>query len=199
MSLRIPRLLATAALLAFGPAGGSAQTGGAALSDSALEARTREVASRLRCPVCQGLSLQDSPSELSQEMRDVVREQLRAGRSTKQVEQYFVARYGEWILMEPSRSGFNWTVYVLPWLAVVGGGLVIARAVQRWTRKEMPEEMSQPPPGSSAEGAPRIGSSPTVAKTKLSHFVAAESVPDKSAASDQPVLSDRAAEWRISE
>jgi cytochrome c-type biogenesis protein CcmH len=191
MILRAPRLLAIAVLLTLGSAGASAQGAGAtAISDSALEARTREVASRLRCPVCQGLSLQDSPSELSQEMRDVVREQLRAGKSAKQVEQYFVARYGEWILMEPSRSGFNWTVYALPWLAVVGGGLVIARAVRRWTRREMPREKSQPPPSSSAESAPRIGSSPTVAESDLPHFVTAESVPDSrgvgSASAERP-------------
>lgn len=102
-------------------------------TDSALEARTREVAAQLRCPVCQGLSLQDSPSELAQEMRGVVREQLRAGRTPGEVRQYFINRYGEWILMEPQAHGFNWLVYVLPALVLIGGLAVIYVALRRWT------------------------------------------------------------------
>jgi len=102
-------------------------------ADSLLEARTREVASQLRCPVCQGLSLQDSPSELSQEMKDLVREQLRAGKTPEQVKQYFIARYGEWILLEPQAHGFNWLVYVLPLALLLAGGGVVVVAVRRWT------------------------------------------------------------------
>jgi cytochrome c-type biogenesis protein CcmH len=109
------------------------------ISDSLLAVRTRELAAQLRCPVCQGLSLQDSPSELSQEMRDVVRDQLRAGRTPEEVKQYFVARYGEWILMEPAASGFNWLVYLLPVLALAGGAVAVALALRRWT-SPAPEE-----------------------------------------------------------
>jgi cytochrome c-type biogenesis protein CcmH len=103
-------------------------------SDPVLEARVRDVASKLRCPVCQGLSLQDSPSELSQEMKDVVREQLAAGKSEDEVVRYFVAKYGEWILLEPKASGFNIAVYALPVLILAGGALLVTVAVRRWTR-----------------------------------------------------------------
>src|SRR3954465_7509304 len=92
----------------------SAPSSTVTIGDSALEARVKEVASQLRCPVCQGLSLQDSPSELSQEMKNLVREQLRAGKSPEEVRAYFVNRYGEWILLEPRALGFNWVVYALP-------------------------------------------------------------------------------------
>lgn len=102
-------------------------------SDSALEAQTRAVAAQLRCPVCQGLSLQDSPSELAQEMRGVVREELRAGRTPNEVKQYFINRYGEWILMEPQAHGFNWLVYLLPAVVLIGGLAVIYGALRRWT------------------------------------------------------------------
>jgi cytochrome c-type biogenesis protein CcmH len=102
--------------------------------DSALEARVRAVSSQLRCPVCQGLSLQDSPSELSAEMKDVVREQLAAGKSNDEVVQYFVGKYGEWILLQPKPSGFNLAVYALPVLMLAGGALVVTFAVRRWTR-----------------------------------------------------------------
>ena len=104
-----------------------------AMADSALEARTRAVAARLRCPVCQGLSLADSPSELSQEMKNVVREQLAAGASPQAVEAYFVAKYGEWILMEPAASGFNLLVYLLPVLMLLAGAGVVVVVVRRWT------------------------------------------------------------------
>ncbi len=101
--------------------------------DSVLEARTSAVASQLRCPVCQGLSIQDSPSELAQSMRSLVREQLAAGRTDLEVKSYFVSKYGEWILLAPKPTGFNVLAYALPILAVVIGGAVIALAVRRWT------------------------------------------------------------------
>ncbi|MEO7456474.1 MAG: cytochrome c-type biogenesis protein CcmH [Gemmatimonadaceae bacterium] len=101
--------------------------------DSALEARTSDVARQLRCPVCQGLSIQDSPSELSQSMRAVVRDQLAAGKSPDEVKDYFVSKYGEWILLAPAAHGFNIVAYALPVLVVVGGCVLIAIAVRRWT------------------------------------------------------------------
>jgi cytochrome c-type biogenesis protein CcmH len=106
----------------------------AQLRDSAeLDALTQRVASQLRCPVCQGLSLADSPSELAQEMKDVVRSQLAAGRTPDEVKQYFVAKYGEWILLEPARRGVNLLVYVLPVFAVLVGLGVIWLALGKWT------------------------------------------------------------------
>jgi cytochrome c-type biogenesis protein CcmH len=103
-------------------------------ADSVLEARTAEVASQLRCPVCQGLSIQDSPSELSQQMRAVVKDQLRAGKSPDEVKAYFISKYGEWILLEPKAKGFNILVYAMPVLLVVVGLGVIFSAVRKWTR-----------------------------------------------------------------
>jgi cytochrome c-type biogenesis protein CcmH len=102
-------------------------------ADSALDASTRELAAQLRCPVCQGLSIQDSPSELAQQMRDVVRQQLHDGQSPDQVKQFFVARYGQWILMAPPASGFNWLVYALPAVALIGGIALVVVLVRRWT------------------------------------------------------------------
>jgi cytochrome c-type biogenesis protein CcmH len=102
--------------------------------DSALEARTREVASVLRCPVCQGLSIQDSPSELSLQMKDVVRQQLKEGKSPEEVKAYFVSKYGEWILLQPKASGANLLVYILPIVLVLGGAVFIWLMVRRWSR-----------------------------------------------------------------
>jgi cytochrome c-type biogenesis protein CcmH len=101
-------------------------------ADSVLEARTTAVAAQLRCVVCQGLSIQDSPSELAQQMRGLVREQLAAGKSEREVRDYFIARYGEWILLSPRPTGFNLLVYLLPGLALVGGGVMIVMVARRW-------------------------------------------------------------------
>ncbi len=99
-----------------------------------LERRTSALASELRCPVCQGLSIQDSPSELAQQMRSVVRDQLAAGKSPDDVKRYFVEKYGEWILLAPKAQGFNVLVYALPVAAVLAGIAIVATAVKRWSR-----------------------------------------------------------------
>lgn len=105
-----------------------------AIADSVLEARTSAVAATLRCPVCQGESIQDSPSELAQEMRGVVRDRLRAGESPEQIKAYFVGRYGEWILLEPKMTGLNIVLYVLPVALIVAGLIIVVLLVRRWTR-----------------------------------------------------------------
>lgn len=98
--------------------------------DTALERRTREVAAGLRCPVCQGLSIADSPSELALEMKGLVREQLAAGKTPDEVRGYFIAKYGEWVLLEPKPTGLNLLVYLLPLLVVAGGGGLVWRFVR---------------------------------------------------------------------
>lgn len=101
-------------------------------SDSTLDAAVRAVASELRCPVCQGESIQDSPSGLAQEMRAVVREQLAAGRTPDEVKRYFADKYGEWILLRPRARGWNVLVYVLPLVALLLGAGIVMRATRRW-------------------------------------------------------------------
>lgn len=102
-------------------------------NDPRLESLTKSVASQLRCPVCQGLSIQDSPSELSQQMRTVVKEQLAAGKSEQEVKDYFISKYGEWILLEPQAHGFNVLIYALPALLVLGGAVFLVVIVRKWT------------------------------------------------------------------
>ncbi len=111
-------------------------------NDPVLEEKTRLVASELRCPVCQGNSIQDSPSELAQEMKGVVRDQLASGKSPDEVKAYFIAKYGEWILLEPKASGFNLVVYLLPLVLVAVGGFVIWRSVKKWTAPAAPMDGS---------------------------------------------------------
>lgn len=104
-------------------------------ADAELEARVREVASKLRCPTCRALSVQDSPSGMAQEMRDLIREQLRSGKTPDEVTSYFVDRYGEWILLKPRAEGFNWTVWLLPILMLAGGLLFVFMTARRWVEQ----------------------------------------------------------------
>lgn len=124
------------------------------LSDEVIDALARDVSAELRCPVCQGLSIQDSPVELAQQMRGVVREQLAEGRSPEEVKAYFVERYGEWVLMRPPARGFNLAVYVLPGLALVGGVLLVVVLTRRWAGRGPGESTASGPPDDEPELAP---------------------------------------------
>jgi cytochrome c-type biogenesis protein CcmH len=98
---------------------------GAPLTGKALEARAEEVAALLRCPVCQGLSVKDSPATMAQMMKAQVRDLLAAGYDKDQVLAYFERSYGEFVRLEPPLRGVNWLVWLGPGVGLLlGGGLV---------------------------------------------------------------------------
>jgi cytochrome c-type biogenesis protein CcmH len=113
----------------------AASTVTAQAEDPELEAQTRELAAKLRCPTCRALSVQDSPSGMAQEMRSLIREQLRAGKTPDEVTAYFVERYGEWILLEPKAEGFNWAVWLLPVFLLLGGLVFVLVTARRWVEQ----------------------------------------------------------------
>jgi cytochrome c-type biogenesis protein CcmH len=104
------------------------------LDSAALEARVRDISSRLRCPVCLNLSIADSPSELARDMVDNVREHLKRGESEEQIRAFFEKRYGEWVHMKPPAHGFNLLVWLLPAAVVLGGGALVVFTLRRWIR-----------------------------------------------------------------
>jgi len=108
-------------------------------ADSALDVHTTRLAVQLRCAVCQGISIQESPSALAREMRELVKEQLRAGRTDAEVKEYFVSKYGEWILLAPKAQGFNLVLYLAPFVLLIGGFVGIAIVVKRWTAAAPPD------------------------------------------------------------
>ena len=111
------RWLVTAALLSLSLAAAPAA---AQSPDSGLEAKVRDVAASLRCPVCQNLSIEDSPSQLARDMKQVVRQRLAAGETPDEVRRYFISRYGEWVLTKPRAAGVNLSVWLLPLVALLG-------------------------------------------------------------------------------
>jgi cytochrome c-type biogenesis protein CcmH len=103
-----------------------------------LQDRVRDVASELRCPTCQDLSVADSPAPLAGEMRAKIAAGLRADRSPEQIRQSFVDAYGTWILLSPPARGIGLVAWVLPALMFAGGLVVGGMAVRRWTRDRRP-------------------------------------------------------------
>ncbi|PWB78507.1 MAG: cytochrome c-type biogenesis protein CcmH [Candidatus Methylomirabilota bacterium] len=117
-----------------------------AASAGSLEEQTLRVAAELRCPVCQNLSVADSPSEMATQMREVIHDKLKNGESPDQIRSYFVSRYGEWILLSPARHGFNWVAWLLPFVAILGGGGIIVLTIRRSIRRGHESNVEQSSP-----------------------------------------------------
>lgn len=108
------------------------------LADPALEARAREISRAVRCPVCQGESIDDSNARISRDLRIIIRERLVAGDSDQEVLDFLVARYGEFVLFDPPKSGANLILWLAgPAVLLLGGGIAFA-AFRR--RGKVPEE-----------------------------------------------------------
>lgn len=137
------RGLGWAALLAAVAWLASAGALGAAAPVS-LEEQERQIAAELRCPVCQNLSVADSPSPLAQEMRAVIREQLQQGKTREQIVAYFESKYGEWALLAPKPTGFNLLAYVVPLLAGGAGVLGVLLGIRRWVRRRQDQAEAAP-------------------------------------------------------
>ncbi len=91
------------------------------LSDPALETRARDLSKLLRCPVCQGESIDDSNAPISRDLRLYLRERLVAGDSDKQAIDAITDRFGEFVLFEPPASGMNWLLWLAgPIMAALG-------------------------------------------------------------------------------
>ena len=107
------------------------QQAGSALLDAPREARVQALGKLLRCPMCQGLSIADSGSSAARAQMDRVRELVAEGKTDDEIRTYFVARYGEWALLEPAAHGANWLVWLLPGALLLVGAAVIARLLRR--------------------------------------------------------------------
>lgn len=102
------------------------------LADPALEARAREISRDIRCPVCQGETIDDSNAPISRDLRLIIRERLVAGDTDAEVVDYIVARYGEGVLFKPPAEGVNLVLWLAgPALLLAGIGVAVAAGRRR--------------------------------------------------------------------
>jgi cytochrome c-type biogenesis protein CcmH len=121
----LPIALLSLAISCLAPFGARALQPDQVLPDPALEARARAISKGLRCLVCQNQSIDDSDAPLARDLRVLVRERLTAGDSDGQVIDFLVARYGEFVLLKPRFTPHTLLLWLLPPLALAGGGLAL--------------------------------------------------------------------------
>ena len=131
---RCLRMLAVAALLTLTALGVWQAAGPSA--PATPRGRAVAVEQTLRCPTCQGLSVADSPSPIAAGIRQQVEQQLATGATPEQVRDYFVGRYGDWILLDPPRRGVGWLVWLAPTAALLSGGLLMLHVLRRRPTKD---------------------------------------------------------------
>lgn len=112
------------------------------LADPGLEARAREISRQLRCPVCQGESIDDSNAPISRDLRLAVRERLVAGDSDDQVIDYVVARFGEFVLFKPRASGSGLILWLAGPAMLLAGGAIAYASTRRRARETEAEGLN---------------------------------------------------------
>jgi cytochrome c-type biogenesis protein CcmH len=101
------------------------------LEDPVLEDRAREVSAQLRCLVCQNQSIDDSNAGLARDLRQLVRERILAGDSNKEVIDFIVARYGDYVLLNPPVKFQTILLWAAPALFLLLGLGLVARLFMR--------------------------------------------------------------------
>jgi len=107
------------------------------LAEPALEARAREIGRELRCLVCQNQSIDDSDADLARDLRSLVRARVKAGDSDRQVIDYVVSRYGDFVLMRPPFKPSTWALWFGPAVFLGAGGIALAVYFRR--RRTVPD------------------------------------------------------------
>jgi cytochrome c-type biogenesis protein CcmH len=138
------------------------------MSDPAKEARARDLSRELRCMVCQNQSIDDSEAPLARDLRILVRERISAGDSDAQVIDFLVARYGEFVLLRPRLERHTLLLWLLPPLALAGGGFAL------WT-------YSRRRPNGAGADDPSLLHLTEEEEARLERLIAAETAPEKSA------------------
>jgi cytochrome c-type biogenesis protein CcmH len=95
------------------------------------EQRVERIAAELRCPVCQGLSVADSPSDTAREMRALVAQRVAEGRTDDEIRAEFRRSYGEWIFLAPPLVDPRGAIWLVPLAVVIAGAAVVALRLGR--------------------------------------------------------------------
>jgi cytochrome c-type biogenesis protein CcmH len=126
---------------------------GQPIAGETLNLRTNQVGGLLRCPVCQGMSVADSPAEMAVNMKGQVRELLARGYTEEQILKYFELSYGQFVLLKPKFEGVTSMVWLLPLIALIAGGAVLYFAFRRLAAPALPPTANSQPPTAPADDA----------------------------------------------
>ena len=86
---------------------------------------SNKIFKNLRCLICQGQSVGDSNSEFAQTIKLVVRDQIKEGKTEKEIYEFLVEKYGDWIVYKPPLNKVNFVLWLLPYLVFAAGGAII--------------------------------------------------------------------------
>jgi cytochrome c-type biogenesis protein CcmH len=111
--------------------------------DAAEEARFHALASELRCVMCQNQSLADSNAQIARDLRGEILQLMRRGQSDAQIEQFLVARYGEFVLYKPRVEARTWLLWFGPALVLLAGAVAVVAIVRRRSRAAVPDDEAQ--------------------------------------------------------
>ena len=103
----------------------------AGADDAALDRRVMELAGELRCLVCQNQSLAESNAGLAVDLRNQIREQLSRGASEREVVDFMVARYGDFVLYRPPLKASTFLLWFGPFVLLIAGIYVLIRRIRR--------------------------------------------------------------------
>ena len=90
-----------------------------------IKIEPNEIFKNLRCLICQGQSVADSNSDFAQTMKLVVRDKINDGKSEKEIYEFLIEKYGEWIVYKPPLNKANFILWILPYLVFAIGGVII--------------------------------------------------------------------------
>ena len=105
------------------------------LSDSKLENRARNLSKGIRCLVCQNQSIDDSDSELAKDLRKIIRIKIVEGKKDKEINDFLVEKYGNFILMKPPFYSETFLLWLSPFIIVFIGFIIIFFSLKK-TRSE---------------------------------------------------------------
>jgi len=109
---------------------------GAAFEDPAMQARYENIISEVRCLVCQNQTIKDSNVFLAADLRREIRRMMTEGMSDAEIAEFLVARYGDFVLYSPPKSGRTLILWITPALLLGVGGIILVRVVR--DRMKMP-------------------------------------------------------------
>jgi len=133
------------------------------MQDPALEGRARALSKELRCMVCQNQSIDDSDAPLARDLRILVRERLKEGDSDRQVIDFLVARYGEFVLLKPRLALHTALLWFGPPALLFGGALALVLIARRRSKR-----------GADAQVKPEGGNLSTAEQARLAELLKSE-------------------------